>query len=138
MGVSPGWLVYPTLISLNEVRWEICAMCLFSKLSVTNAAATLPPSHMFSLSPVLKKQIVCRAKLNLIASSSASQPRRSFVLETPTLGPAGTEWVHNNKILHVCSSSLLDLLLHLVVFQEEETNKCRAFYLRASTAVGRI
>lgn len=88
VSMQAGWFT-PTLISLNEVRWEICAMCRFGKLSVTNAAATLPPSHMFPLFPVLKKQIVCRAKLlNLIASSTASQLRRSLVLQMP----AGCCW----------------------------------------------
>lgn len=73
VSIQAGWFT-PTLISLNEVSWEMCAMCGFSKLSVTNAAATLPPSHMFQLFPVLKKQIVCSAKLlNLIASSPAQE-----------------------------------------------------------------
>lgn len=63
--LSPGWFS-KMLISLNEARWEMCAMCGVSKLRVTNAATSHPPFHMFPLSPVLKTKKA--AKQNCLES----------------------------------------------------------------------
>lgn len=55
-------------ISLNGARREICAMCGFSKLSVTNAATAPSPLTYVPTFPSIKNQIVCKANLSWISS----------------------------------------------------------------------
>lgn len=54
-------------ISLNGARREICAMCGFSKLSVTNAATAPSPLTYVATFPSIKNQIVCKANLSWIS-----------------------------------------------------------------------
>lgn len=138
--MQAGWFT-PTLISLNEVRWEICAMCRFGKLSVTNAAATLPPSHMFPLFPVLKKTNSLQSKTPESYCLIHCFPAR----EKPRV--ADTSWmllvlvVQNGTIitrfcLFVPRPCWICFHISLCSKRKKQTNA--ELFPRAATTVGRI